>query len=98
MNYKWSAETFRKTEALCNGETHDYSGERYWIDVVATSGIHIDIVLKKVVRDNGAPKVSGCFRVNDIVVKRWEAPTLQEAAELGENLINAMKASISTIN
>lgn len=97
MIYKWSSETFRKTEMLSTGESHEYSGERYWIDISAADGIKIDVVLKKVARDNEAPAVTGKFRVNGLVIKRWDAPTIQEAAAIGEKLITELKDGVSSI-
>lgn len=97
MVYKWSTETFRKTETLSNGEHHEYSGERYWIDIATTEGVKLDVVLKKTSCDGAAPKVNGRFRVNGMVIKRWEAPTLGEAADIGEKLINELKQGMSNI-
>lgn len=97
MVYKWSTETFRKTETLSNGESHDYSGERYWIDVVALDGIKIDVVLKSTSCDHGPYVVTGKFRVNGIVVKEWDAPTLQEAAAVGEALISSLQECTKNI-
>lgn len=96
MIYKWSTETFRKTETLSNGESHEYSGERYWIDVFSAEGIKMDIVLKKVSMDSAAPTVTAKFRVNGMIVKTWCASTIQEAAEIGEGLINDLKSGIPT--
>lgn len=95
MNYKWSSETFRKTEIQSTGESHEYSGERYWIDISDTEGLKLDIVLKKVTRDSEAPIVTGRFRVNGLVVKRWEASSIQEAAAIGEKLIDSLKKGMS---
>lgn len=97
MIYKWSSETFRRTEMLSTGESHEYSGERYWIDVSASDGIRIDIVLKKVSRDSEAPTVTGKFRVNGLVIKRWDAHTIQEAAAIGEKLITELKDGVESI-
>lgn len=97
MAYKWSTETFRKTETLSTGEAHDYSGERYWIDIIATSYIHMDAVLVKVSKDNEAPIVTGKLHVNGMVVKQWTAPTIQEAAEYGENIIKDMQSTMGSI-
>ena len=97
MVYKWSTETFRKTEMLSTGESHEYSGERYWIDIADADGIKLDVVLKKVSRDSEAPVVNGRFRVNGMVIKRWDAPTLQEAADIGEKLIGELKKDMANI-
>ena len=97
MVYKWSTETFRKTETLSTGEAHEYSGERYWIDIADTDGIKLDVVLKKVSRDSEAPIVTGRFRVNGMVIKSWDAANLQEAADIGEKLIGKIKEGITHI-
>lgn len=97
MVYKWSTETFRKSEMLSNGEQHDYSGERYWIDISSSEGIKMDVVLKKVSKDSTAPVVTGKFRVNGMVIKKWEAATLQEAADIGEKLIDDLKLGMCNI-
>lgn len=97
MLYKWSTETFRKTETLSTGECHEYSGERYWIDITDTDGIKMDVVLKKVSCDSQAPKITGCFRVNGAVWKSWEAETLQDAAGIGETLITNLKKGIDSV-
>lgn len=98
MIYKWSTETFRKTETLSDGQHHEYSGERYWIDINTSSGVKLDVVLKKVACDDGAPVVSGKFRVNNLVLKEWKAATIQEAADIGEKLIEELKTSLSDIS
>lgn len=97
MVYKWSTETFRKTEMLSNGEQHEYSGEKYWIDVSSSEGVKMDVVLKKVYKDSTAPTVTGKFRVNGMVIKKWEAATLQEAADIGEKLIDDLKFGMCNI-
>ena len=97
MEYKWSTETFRKTEILSTGEVHEYSGERYWIDLFDEDDVKLDIVLKKVSHNANAPVVTGRFRVNGMVIKRWEASSLQEAAGIGETLIDNFKKGIAGI-
>lgn len=97
MLFKWSTETFRKTETLSNGEAHDYSGERYWIDIISTGNIHMDVVLKKVSKDNGAPSVTGRLRVNGMVIEEWSSSTIPEAAATGEKIIQDIQKDIEVI-
>lgn len=98
MVYKWSTETFRKTDTLSTGESHEYSGERYWINVVDTDGVKLDVVLKSTSCDNEAPVVTGKFRVNGMVIKNWVAPNLREAADIGEKLIDELKKGMSNLS
>lgn len=97
MVFKWSSETFRKTERLSTGESHDYSGERYWIDIISVDDIKMDVVLKSLSLDGGPFTVTGKFRVNGTVIKEWSSDSLQEAAAIGEKLISAIKDCTSSI-
>ena len=98
MVYKWSSETFRKNEMLSTGESHEYSGESYWIDIVSIDNIKMDVVLKSLSCDGGPYTVTGKFRVNGAVIKKWNSDNLQEAAAIGEKLINDIKDCTSSIS